>query len=69
MSFDHPRILVLGACGFVGRNFIHFVVENKLASFIKAVDKAIPSMSYFHPLFERSFQAPEVQFEQADLTK
>ncbi|CAJ0642527.1 10931_t:CDS:1, partial [Entrophospora sp. SA101] len=36
-----PSILVLGGLGFIGRNFITYLVENELASEIKVVDKVL----------------------------
>ena len=47
-----PRVLVLGGCGFVGRNFVTFLVQNDLASKIRVADKVrFPSRA--HALMER----------------
>ena len=64
-----PTVLVLGGCGFIGRNLVHFLVQENLASYIKVVDKAMPVMSYFHDQFLTSFSSPLVEYQQADLTK
>lgn len=64
-----PAILILGGCGFVGRNLVHLLVTQKLAVYIKVADKAMPEMSYFHSKFMDAFQSPLVKYEQADLTK
>lgn len=69
MSSTLPAILILGGCGFVGRNLVHYLVTENLASFIKVADKAMPEMSYFHDKFMEAFHSPVVQYEQDDLTK
>jgi len=40
-----PRVLVLGGCGFVGRNLVQFLVEKDLASKIRVVDKMMPVLA------------------------
>jgi hypothetical protein len=64
-----PAILILGGCGYVGRNLVHYLVTENLASFIKIADKARPEMAYFHEKYVEAFQSPLVQYEQDDLTK
>jgi nucleoside-diphosphate-sugar epimerase len=64
-----PVVLVLGGCGFVGRNLVHFLVQQNLASHIKVADKSMPLMSYFHNQFMSIFDNPIVEYQQADLTK
>ncbi len=67
---DHlPKVLVLGACGFIGRNLVHFLVQNRLCSYIKAVDKSMPLTSFFHPMYTRAFEDSVVEYQQADLSK
>ncbi|CAJ0759879.1 5394_t:CDS:2 [Entrophospora sp. SA101] len=36
-----PTVLVLGGLGFIGKNFIQYLVENELASEIRVVDKLL----------------------------
>lgn len=64
-----PAILILGGCGFVGRNLVHLLVTQNLALYIKVIDKGMPEMSYFHEKYMEVFQSPLVQYEQDDLTK
>ena len=64
-----PTVLILGGCGFIGRNLVRYLVTENLALFIKVADKAMPEMSYFHDCFTEAFQSPIVQYEQNDLTK
>jgi nucleoside-diphosphate-sugar epimerase len=40
-----PRVLVLGGCGFVGRNLVQYLVENDLASKIRVADKMLPALA------------------------
>lgn len=46
-SSAKPRVLVLGGVGFLGRNFVHYLVKNELASSIRVADKRMSLMSYF----------------------
>ena len=39
-----PKVLVLGGVGFIGRNFIAYLIENDLAKSIRVVDKVLPAM-------------------------
>ena len=64
-----PAVLILGGCGFIGRNLVHYLVTQQLAIYIKIADKAMPEMSYFHDIFMESFQSPIVEYQQNDLTK
>jgi len=40
-----PRVIVLGGCGFVGRNLVQYLVERDLVSKIRVADKAIPALA------------------------
>jgi nucleoside-diphosphate-sugar epimerase len=62
-------ILILGGCGFVGRNLLLFLLNEKLVKYVKIVDKVTPVMAYLHPLHMTSYQSSLVEFQQADLTK
>ena len=65
-----PRVLVLGGCGFIGRNFVKYLVDNKLASHIKVADKAIPGTSYLSADHKAAFEQKNiVEFKQSDLAK
>jgi len=61
---------VLGGVGFIGRNFVKYLVENKLASFIKVADKSLPATAYFFPEHKEAFANKDlVKAVQADLSK
>ncbi|MCI1479730.1 MAG: NAD-dependent epimerase/dehydratase family protein, partial [Eggerthellaceae bacterium] len=36
-SFDN--IIVTGGCGFIGSNFVHYVINNDLAGHVTVLDK------------------------------
>lgn len=46
MAADKPRVLVLGGVGVVGRNFVKFLQDNELASYIRVADKKAPFMAF-----------------------
>jgi len=64
-----PNVLILGGCGFIGRNLVQFLVDNKLAENIRVVDKSLPATSYLNAEHKKAFEEKNVQFVQADLTK
>lgn len=68
-SSSLPSVLVLGGCGFIGRNLVHHLVSRRLCRCIKVTDKTRPDMSYFHEQFLQSFDSEIVFYEQNDLTK
>lgn len=63
-----PNVLILGACGFVGRFLVKYLVENNLAGFIRACDKAMPATSNMTPAMEKLYDAPNVEYRQCNLT-
>eukprot|EP01006_Ploeotia_vitrea_P024223 TRINITY_DN56990_c0_g1_i1.p1 TRINITY_DN56990_c0_g1~~TRINITY_DN56990_c0_g1_i1.p1 ORF type:complete len:378 (-),score=224.63 TRINITY_DN56990_c0_g1_i1:60-1193(-) len=67
---DGARVLILGGVGFIGRNFVKYLCDNKLASRIRVVDKAMAITSYLHPVHKRCFDSKDVvESKQADLTR
>ena len=69
MEFSKPKILVLGGCGFVGRNFVHYCVKNELCSQITVADKSLPEISFMNDYHEESFNNDIVKYIQSDLAK
>lgn len=63
-----PKVLLLGGCGYIGRNLVKYLLQNELVSFIRVADKILPVMAYLHPEMEAIFESPLIQFVQCDLT-
>ncbi|CAG8700674.1 20717_t:CDS:2 [Cetraspora pellucida] len=55
-----PTVLVLGGLGFIGRNFIPYLVENELASEIRVVDKVLLVTTALNPRQKEAFSKVEV---------
>jgi dTDP-D-glucose 4,6-dehydratase len=56
-----PTVLVLGGLGFVGRDFIPYLFENKLASEIRVVDKSLLITANLNPKQKEAFKHVEVK--------
>lgn len=61
-------VLVLGGVGFIGRNLVKYLVDNKLASKIRVVDKVLPATAYFNKAIQEAFENPIVEFKQGNLS-
>jgi len=64
-----PNVLILGGCGFIGRNLVKYLVDNNLAGIVRVADKNLPATSYLSDDHKKAFESKNVQFLQADLTK
>lgn len=65
---DKPRVLVLGGCGFIGRNLVTYLYNNKLASRICAVDKLLYQIAGLSEAEKAVFEDKDiVTVKQADL--
>ncbi|KAJ3130243.1 hypothetical protein HK098_004290 [Nowakowskiella sp. JEL0407] len=62
-----PKILVLGGVGFVGRNFVSYVIENDLADYVRVADKVLPATAYLSERCKKVFEDSRVDFKQANL--
>jgi len=62
-----PSILVLGGVGFIGRNFVTYVIQNNLADKVRVVDKVLPATAYLNDVQKKIFEDPKVEFRQANL--
>jgi len=62
-----PRVLVLGGCGFIGRNFVQFLVEKDLASKIRVADKVLPALAGLSDRQKEIFA--KVEFKQVNLSR
>ena len=61
------NVLVLGGVGFIGRNFIVYLIKNNLAASIRVVDKVLPATAYLSAEQKEVFSDPRVEFKQANL--
>lgn len=61
-----PTVLVLGGVGFIGRNFVAYLVENNLASEIRVIDKVLPQTAYLNKRYQAAFE--KVEFMQGNLS-
>ncbi|CAG8486525.1 16229_t:CDS:2 [Acaulospora morrowiae] len=57
---DKPTVLVLGGLGFIGRNFVTYLVENELASEIRVVDKVLLATTALNQRQKAAFSNVEV---------
>lgn len=60
-------VLILGGVGFIGRNFVVYLIKNNLASIIRVVDKVLPATAYLDAEQKAAFADPRVEFKQANL--
>jgi len=63
-----PNVLVLGGVGFIGRNFVKYLVDHNLAAKIRVVDKVLPAIAFLGPGHQEAFNNPLVEFMQGNLT-
>lgn len=63
-----PNVLVLGGVGFVGRNFVKYLVDNNVAAKIRVVDKVLPSTAFLGQGHQDAFNNPIVEYAQGNLT-
>jgi len=63
-----PNVLVLGGVGFVGRNFVKYLVDNNLAAKIRVVDKVLPSTAFLGQEHVSAFNNAIVEYMQGNLT-
>jgi len=65
-----PRVIVLGGCGFVGRNLVQFLVDNDLVSKVRVADKMIPALAGLSEHQKNIFnKADKVDFKQVNLSR
>jgi len=60
-----PNVIILGGVGFIGRNLVRFLVDNKLAGHVRVVDKVLPSTAFLGD-FAEAFN--HVEYVQGSLT-
>lgn len=68
-KFEGPSVLVLGGSGFIGRNFVKYLIDNDCCGSILVTDKSLPVVSYFSKEHEAAMKHEKVKFQQSDLTR
>jgi len=64
------KVIVLGGLGFIGRNFVEYLLKNNLASKIRVADKCIPANAYLSPAHQDMIEKdPRVEFKQVNLAR
>ena len=69
MAEEAPRVLILGGCGFIGRNLVEYLLNENLTGEIVVADKLMPVLSYMSETHSQCFENEKVVFIQADLTR
>jgi len=64
-----PRVIVLGGCGFIGRNLVQYLAENGLVSKIRVADKLLPDLAGLSTKQTEIFKSDLVDFKQANLAR
>ncbi|GJQ73919.1 hypothetical protein Trydic_g18853 [Trypoxylus dichotomus] len=64
---DLPKVLILGGCGFVGRNLVANFISNKLVSLVRVVDKVPPQVAWLNAYHKEIFDSTLVEFKSANL--
>jgi len=64
-----PRIIVLGGCGFIGRNFVEYLADNGFVSKIRVVDKVPPDLAGLSKKQSELYKSELVDFRQANLAR
>jgi len=63
-----PNVLVLGGVGFIGRNFVKWLMDHKVANKIRVVDKVLPDTAFLGAEHKAAFSDPSVEYRQGNLT-
>ncbi|KAG7213438.1 hypothetical protein KM043_002716 [Ampulex compressa] len=62
-----PRVIILGGCGFIGRNLVEYLLDNKLVSYVRVVDKVPPQTAWLNATHQKIFEHPLLEFKSANL--
>ncbi|XP_076672863.1 3 beta-hydroxysteroid dehydrogenase/Delta 5--_4-isomerase [Andrena cerasifolii] len=62
-----PRVIILGGCGFIGRNLVEYLLDNDLVSFVRVVDKVPPQTAWLNAKHQQLFEHPLLEFKSANL--
>ncbi|XP_015514980.1 uncharacterized protein YbjS isoform X1 [Neodiprion virginianus] len=62
-----PGVIVLGGCGFIGRNLVEYLLDNELVSYVRVIDKVPPQTAWLNKKHQRIFEHPLLEFRSANL--
>ncbi|XP_068622866.1 uncharacterized protein [Battus philenor] len=62
-----PRVVVLGGCGFIGRNLVEYLISNDFVSELRVVDKTPPQLAFLNATHTKIFEDPRVEYKSANL--
>lgn len=60
-------MISFSGCGFIGRNLVQYLVENRVANKIRVVDKTPPQMAWLNERHSQYFEDENVEFLSANL--
>jgi len=71
MAASKPNVIVLGGLGFIGRNFVEYLVDRQLVGKIRVADKVLPDLAGLTEKQMKLFKGSEavVEFKQANLAR
>jgi len=64
-----PRVIILGGCGFIGRNLVQFLAQNGLVSKIRVADKVLPDLAGLSKKQTEIFKSDLVEYKQSNLAR
>lgn len=67
-QMSKPNVLVLGGVGFIGRNFVKWLVDKGVAGKIRVIDKVLPATAFLGKEHQDAFNHPSVEYKQGNLT-
>lgn len=62
-----PAVIILGGCGFVGRNLVAYLISHNLTSKIRVVDKVPPQVAWLNDTHKSFINHETVEFKSANL--
>ncbi|PWU99010.1 hypothetical protein C4B63_10g444 [Trypanosoma cruzi] len=66
---EGPRVLLLGGLGMIGRNFLKYIADHELASYVRVADKKVPEMCFLTQVYKDLLALPYVEVVQVDLSQ
>ncbi|KAN0022737.1 hypothetical protein ACTFIU_005473 [Dictyostelium citrinum] len=63
-----PNVLILGGVGFIGRNLVQYLVEQKCCNKIRVADKVLTTTAFLGAKHSEAFNDPSVEYMQGNLT-